>query len=223
MIPARFCCQHLSARHASTTFKKRLFAIDEAEDEWSQHNAKKLIDTTEKGLQASIPKDFPYFHVQFGLNKGFVHVIDNEDEFKSSLGINVIRGMLQLPVEDMHGRQRYVSVEVQKEAVKSFVQDWEPFDWTKQLHHSYLYTLTSLGPNSTQLLESIIVLQSKSSWPELVGVQGTVAEATIERENSYVDAVIVPEGSSVILDFRCDRVWVWVDKNGIVYRVPTIG
>ena len=63
----------------------------------------------------------------------------------------------------------------------------------------------------------------KSSWPELVGVQGTVAEATIERENSYVDAVIVPEGSSVILDFRCDRVWVWVDKNGIVYRVPTIG
>ncbi|KAF3968711.1 hypothetical protein ACB098_02G077700 [Castanea mollissima] len=65
--------------------------------------------------------------------------------------------------------------------------------------------------------------KGKSSWPELVGVQGTVAEATIERENSYVDAVIVPEGSSVIKDFRCDRVWVWVDKNGIVYRVPTIG
>ncbi|XP_050239474.1 uncharacterized protein LOC126688723 isoform X2 [Quercus robur] len=96
-----------------------LQAIDEAEDEWSQHNAKKLIDTTEKGLQASIPKDFPYFNVQFGLNKGFLHVIDNEDEFKSNLGINVIRGMLQLPVEDMHGQRRYDSVEVQKEAVKS--------------------------------------------------------------------------------------------------------
>ena len=117
--------------------KSTLFqAIDEAEDKWSQHNAKKLIDTTEKELQASIPQDFPYFHVQFGLNKGFLHVIDNEDEFKSSLGINVIRGMLQLPVEDMHGQRRYDSVEVQKEAVKSFVQDWEPFDWTKQLHHS---------------------------------------------------------------------------------------
>ncbi|KAM3708159.1 hypothetical protein ACJW31_02G076100 [Castanea mollissima] len=98
--------------------------------------SKKLIDTTEKGLQASIPKDFPYFRVQFGLNKGFLHVIDNEDEFKSSLGINVIRGMLQLPVEDMHGWRRYDSVEVQKEVVKSFVQNWEPFDWTKQLHHS---------------------------------------------------------------------------------------
>ncbi|GMY27216.1 inhibitor of trypsin and hageman factor-like protein [Fagus crenata] len=63
----------------------------------------------------------------------------------------------------------------------------------------------------------------KSSWPELVGVQGTVAEATIERENPLVNAVIVPEGSSVILDFRCDRVWVWVDKNGLVDKVPKIG
>ncbi|BFG14060.1 hypothetical protein CerSpe_003340 [Prunus speciosa] len=31
--------------------------------------------------------------------------------------------------------------------------------------------------------------QGKDSWPELVGAQGTVAEATIERENSLVDAI----------------------------------
>ncbi|KAK4586178.1 hypothetical protein RGQ29_023397 [Quercus rubra] len=65
----------------------------------------------------------------------------------------------------------------------------------------------------------------KNSWPELVGVQGTVAEATIERENPSVDAIIVEERSVVPQDFRarCDRVWVWVDKNGIVTRVPVIG
>ncbi|KAL3617720.1 hypothetical protein CASFOL_038041 [Castilleja foliolosa] len=63
------------AKQAPVYFKK---AIDEAEDEWSQHNAKKLIDTSEKGLHGSIPKNFPYFHVEFGLNKGFVHVIDDE-------------------------------------------------------------------------------------------------------------------------------------------------
>ncbi|XP_027364601.1 inhibitor of trypsin and hageman factor-like [Abrus precatorius] len=63
----------------------------------------------------------------------------------------------------------------------------------------------------------------KSSWPELVGVEGTVAEATIERENPLVNAMIVPEGSSVIFDFRCDRVWVWVNKDGIVKQVPIIG
>ena len=56
-----------------------------------------------------------------------------------------------------------------------------------------------------------------------MGSQGTVAEATIERENPAVDAVIVLEGSIVTADFRCDRVRVWVDTNGIVTRVPVIG
>ncbi|KAK1569187.1 hypothetical protein Q3G72_033611 [Acer saccharum] len=118
------------AKQAPLYFKK---AIDEAEDEWSQHNAKKLIDTSVKGLRGSIPKDFPYFHVEFGLNKGFVHVIDDEKQFKSSLGLNVIRGMLELAEEDMHRRRRHESVEAQKQAVAKFVRDWEPFDWTKQL------------------------------------------------------------------------------------------
>ncbi|XP_052290206.1 uncharacterized protein LOC127899997 [Citrus sinensis] len=118
------------AKQALVYFKK---AIDEAEDEWSQHNAKKLIDTSVKGLRGSIPKDFPYFHIEFGLNKGFVHVIDDETQFKSSFGLNVIRGMLRLPEEDMYRRRRHESVETQKQAVATFAQDWEPFDWTKQL------------------------------------------------------------------------------------------
>ncbi|KAJ6431263.1 hypothetical protein OIU84_018699 [Salix udensis] len=65
--------------------------------------------------------------------------------------------------------------------------------------------------------------EGKSSWPELLGAEGKVAAAWIERENHLVKAKIVPEGSAVIQDFRCDRVWVWVDKNNVVYRVPSIG
>lgn len=118
------------AKEAPLYFKK---AIDEAEDEWSQHNAKKLIDTSQKGLRSSIPKNFPYFHVEFGLNKGFVHVIDDETQFKSSLGLNVIRGMLQIQDEDMYRRRKYDSIDVQRQAVAAFARDWEPFDWTKQL------------------------------------------------------------------------------------------
>ncbi|XP_073156595.1 uncharacterized protein [Henckelia pumila] len=117
------------AKQAPVYFKK---AIDEAEDEWSQHNAKKLIDTSKKGLRNSIPKNFPYFHVEFGLDKGFVHVIDDEKGFKSSFGLDIIRGML-LPAEDMHRRWRHESLERQKQAVASFASAWEPFDWTKQL------------------------------------------------------------------------------------------
>ncbi|KAJ0780826.1 putative cwf19-like protein [Helianthus annuus] len=115
--------------------KTTAMAIDEAEDEWSQHNAKKLIDTSVKGLRHSIPEDFPYFHVEFGLKKGFVHVIDDESQFKSNFGVNVIRGMLQLPAEDMHRRNKYDSIDTQKEAVANFTRDWEPFDWTKQLDY----------------------------------------------------------------------------------------
>ncbi|GAB2299091.1 hypothetical protein Dimus_033162 [Dionaea muscipula] len=118
------------AKQAPLYFKK---AIDEAEEEWSQHNAKKLIDTSQKGLRASIPKNFPYFHVEFGLNRGFVHVIDDEKQFRTSLGLNVIRGMVKLSQEDMYRRRRYESAEAQKQAVASFARQWEPFDWTKQL------------------------------------------------------------------------------------------
>ena len=41
--------------------------IDDAESEWSQHHAKRMIDTRAKGLRGSIPPNFPYFHVEFGL------------------------------------------------------------------------------------------------------------------------------------------------------------
>jgi len=108
-------------------------AIDEVEDEWSQHNAKKLIDTSDKGLRSSIPKHFSYFHVEFGLDRGFVHVIDDETQFKSSFGLDVVRGMLQTQDEDMYRWRRYESIEVERQRVVSFAGDWEPFDWTRQL------------------------------------------------------------------------------------------
>ncbi|KAI5571423.1 hypothetical protein POPTR_011G110100v4 [Populus trichocarpa] len=63
----------------------------------------------------------------------------------------------------------------------------------------------------------------KSSWPELVGINGEVAAKIIVRENPKVRAGIVKEGMMVTMDFRCDRVRVWVDKYGIVKDIPQIG
>ncbi|OMO78414.1 Proteinase inhibitor I13, potato inhibitor I [Corchorus capsularis] len=65
--------------------------------------------------------------------------------------------------------------------------------------------------------------EGKSSWPELVGVNGEAAAAVIMEENPKVGAVIVKEGMMVTMDFRCDRVRVWVDKCGIVKEIPHIG
>ncbi|KAI3939990.1 hypothetical protein MKW98_029766 [Papaver atlanticum] len=63
----------------------------------------------------------------------------------------------------------------------------------------------------------------KSSWPELVGCRGKTAENTIEYENRNVNAIVIPEGSPVTLDLRCDRVRVFVDKTGKVVQTPVIG
>ncbi|XVF23607.1 hypothetical protein REPUB_Repub13aG0054000 [Reevesia pubescens] len=63
----------------------------------------------------------------------------------------------------------------------------------------------------------------KSSWPELVRMNGEEAAATIETENPNVNAEIVLEGTFVLPVFLCNRVRIWVDTNGIVTRVPIIG
>lgn len=93
---------------------------------------KKLIPTS-GNLRQVIPQNFAYFHVEFGLDRGFVHVIDDDSNFSSGFGLNVIRGLLRLPGEDMYRRRKHEPVEKQKQAVASFALEWEPFDWTKQL------------------------------------------------------------------------------------------
>ncbi|KMT02819.1 hypothetical protein BVRB_8g194020 [Beta vulgaris subsp. vulgaris] len=64
----------------------------------------------------------------------------------------------------------------------------------------------------------------KNVWPELVGEKGKVAAEVIQRENPNVTQVtVLPDGTPVILNFRCDRVWVWVDCEELVVRPPMIG
>lgn len=63
----------------------------------------------------------------------------------------------------------------------------------------------------------------KKSWPELVGASGEAAVAKIEEENAYVFALVVPDGRKVTMDFKCDRVRVFVDAHGKVTQVPHIG
>ncbi|KAG6495634.1 hypothetical protein ZIOFF_043460 [Zingiber officinale] len=68
-----------------------------------------------------------------------------------------------------------------------------------------------------------MICVGKSSWPELVGVNGNKAVTIIEKENPNVEAITVLIGSATTKDFRCDRVRVWVDEYGIVGEVPHIG
>ena len=55
-------------------------AIQESESEWS-HNKKLISLTNEKNIRRSVPKGLPYFHVDFGMQNGFAHVIEDEHLF----------------------------------------------------------------------------------------------------------------------------------------------
>ncbi|KAJ0946531.1 putative proteinase inhibitor I13, potato inhibitor I [Helianthus annuus] len=58
--------------------------------------------------------------------------------------------------------------------------------------------------------------------PSLYGAKGEAAAATIEKENPLVNAIVILEGTPTTRDFRCDRVWVWVNDKGVVTRTPII-
>ncbi len=57
-------------------FKK---AILESEKEWAQN--KQLIDVSKFNVKRVIPRGLPYFVVNFGLDYGFAHVIEDENNF----------------------------------------------------------------------------------------------------------------------------------------------
>ena len=50
-------------------------AIQECETEWS--NNKKLVELHGKGLRRAVPKGLEYFSVDFGLQDGYAHVIED--------------------------------------------------------------------------------------------------------------------------------------------------
>ncbi|NXW94651.1 C19L2 protein, partial [Alopecoenas beccarii] len=62
-------------------FKK---AIMESDEEWSVN--KKLIDLSSKDVRKSVPKGLPYFSVDFGLQGGFAHVIEDQYKFPHYFG-----------------------------------------------------------------------------------------------------------------------------------------
>ena len=99
-------------------------AIQECESEWA-HN-KKLIKI-EQSIRRSVPKGLPYFHVDFGLQNGFAHVIEDELEFPKNFAQGIIGGMLD--VEPRIWRQpKREPFESQKKKVLAFGAQWKDFD-----------------------------------------------------------------------------------------------
>ncbi|KAI6691747.1 hypothetical protein NL676_019457 [Syzygium grande] len=63
----------------------------------------------------------------------------------------------------------------------------------------------------------------KFTWPELRGVDGQTAKATIEKENPVVTGVIKSPGDAPFGDICCNRVVIHVDNGGVVKSIPMVG
>uniref|UniRef100_A0A4W6BST2 CWF19 like cell cycle control factor 2 n=1 Tax=Lates calcarifer TaxID=8187 RepID=A0A4W6BST2_LATCA len=62
-------------------FKK---AIMECDEEWAMN--KKIVDLSSKDIRQAVPRGLPYFAVDFGLQGGYAHVIENEQKFPHYFG-----------------------------------------------------------------------------------------------------------------------------------------
>lgn len=108
-------------------FKK---AILECDEEWAQN--RKLVDTQKKGLRGSVPAGLPYFSVDFGLDNGFAHVIEDTYKFPRYFGREVVGGMLDVEPR-LWLKPPKESFERQKKKVMQMWEWWKPYDWTQKL------------------------------------------------------------------------------------------
>uniref|UniRef100_A0A2D4FGS7 CWF19-like protein 2 n=4 Tax=Micrurus TaxID=8634 RepID=A0A2D4FGS7_MICCO len=106
-------------------FKK---AIMESDEEWAMN--KKLINLASKDVRKSVPKGLPYFSVDFGLQGGFAHVIENQYKFPRYFGKEIIGGMLDLEPRLWRKGLRE-NFEDQRKKVLHFAQKWKLYDFTK--------------------------------------------------------------------------------------------
>jgi Potato inhibitor I family len=62
-----------------------------------------------------------------------------------------------------------------------------------------------------------------STFPRLNGMNGEEAKRILEKEYPSLSVHLVPEDSMVTMDFREDRVRLFVGPDGKVARIPVLG
>ena len=105
-------------------------AIKDAGPEWS--NNKKLV-TIKGGVKRSIPAGFAYFHVSFGMEDGYGHVIEDEESFPWYFGREIIGGLLDLE-PTLWRKPKFTSFEDQRTKVTEFVKSFNKFDLVNPKH-----------------------------------------------------------------------------------------
>lgn len=101
-------------------------ALTDHAEEWGTHT--KLMSTRDKGLRRTIPKKFPYFYVEWELNRGYAQIIESSS-FPKDLAQDTLAGMLGMDPIRFRRKQKQ-SPDEERKIVLDFVAKFKPFDWT---------------------------------------------------------------------------------------------
>ncbi|XP_025198919.1 CWF19-like protein 2 [Melanaphis sacchari] len=106
-------------------FKK---AILECETEWAINQ--KVVDLSSKDVRRAVPKSLPYFAVDFGMQGGYAHVIEDEKIFPNNFAEEIIGGMMDLDHNAWRKRQKE-PIEEQLQKTTKFLEIWKDYNFTK--------------------------------------------------------------------------------------------
>lgn len=107
-------------------FKK---AIMECEREWAQN--KKLVELKGRDVRRAVPKGLPYFFVDFAMDAGFAHVIEDEQDFPNNFAQEIVGGMLDLD-SGLWRKPRRENFDTQRRKVMEFSRWYKEFDPTQE-------------------------------------------------------------------------------------------
>jgi hypothetical protein len=105
-------------------------------EEWGTHN--KILSTTSvKPLTSVIPKNFPYFYVEWGnvatsANTGYAQIIESAD-FSPDFGLDTLAGMMELDPIRLQRKHHHFSLDQERQGIADFLAKWKAFDWTLAL------------------------------------------------------------------------------------------
>jgi hypothetical protein len=110
-------------------------ALVEQAEEFGTHT--KLFQTTNsKQLRSVIPKNFPYFSIDWGNisssnNTGYAQIIESSG-FPRDFGLDTLAGMIEADPIRFNRKTKFPK-SFELKLVADFATKWKPFDWTQRI------------------------------------------------------------------------------------------
>uniref|UniRef100_A0A914DA91 Cwf19-like protein C-terminal domain-containing protein n=1 Tax=Acrobeloides nanus TaxID=290746 RepID=A0A914DA91_9BILA len=111
----------------------KIKAIMESDREEGESDNKKLLDLSKyktPDIRSAVPKGFPFFAVDFGLQAGYAHVIEDDSRFPSYFAQEIVGNLLDLSPRHWRNPQALKFDEIKKRK-DAFEVKWQKYDWTK--------------------------------------------------------------------------------------------